>query len=84
VAEWTDTQSPPLKHELEYWTIIFNGSLQLQGVGQGILVTSPNGESFKYILQMHFLESNNVFEYEALLHGLWITTTLGIRQLKLL
>jgi hypothetical protein len=29
VAEWTETQTPPKKRELEYWTINFEGSLQL-------------------------------------------------------
>jgi ribonuclease HI len=33
---------------------------------------------------MHFSASNNVAEYEALLHGLRITTALGIRRLKVL
>jgi ribonuclease HI len=31
---------------------------------------------------MHFPASNNVAEYEVLLHGLRITTALGIRRLK--
>jgi ribonuclease HI len=84
VAEWTETQTPPKERELEYWTINFDGSLQLQGVGARILVTSPKGESFKYVLQMHFSASNNTAEYEALLHGLRITTTLGIHRLKVL
>jgi hypothetical protein len=84
VAEWTETQTPPKERELEYWTINFDGSLQLQGVGAGILVPSPKGESFKYVLQMHFPASNNAAEYEALLHGLRITTTLGICRLKVL
>jgi hypothetical protein len=79
MAEWTETQTPPKKRELEYWTINFDGSLQLQGAGARILVTSPKGESFKYIMQMHFLASNNAVEYEALLHGPRITTALGIR-----
>jgi ribonuclease HI len=52
--------------------------------GAGILVMSPKGESFKYVLQMHFPASNNAAEYEALLHGLRITTALGIRRLKVL
>jgi hypothetical protein len=78
MAEWTETQTPPKKRELEYWTINFDGSLQLQGAGARILVTSPKGESFKYIMQMHFLASNNAVEYEALLHGPRITTALGI------
>jgi ribonuclease HI len=33
---------------------------------------------------MHFPASNNVAEYEALLHGLRITTALGIHRLKVL
>jgi ribonuclease HI len=73
-----EIQTPPKERELEYWTINFVGSLQLQGAGVGILVTSPKGESFKYALQMHFPTSNNVAEYEALLHCLRIATALGI------
>ena len=84
VAEWTETQTPTKDREMEYWTINFDGSLQLQGAGAGILVTSSKGESFKYILQMHFSASNNAVEYEALLHGLRIAIALGIRRLRVL
>jgi ribonuclease HI len=69
VAEWIETQKPPRERELEYWTINFDGSLQLQGAGAGILVTSPKEESFKY---------------EALLHGLRIAMALSIYRLKVL
>jgi hypothetical protein len=31
MAEWTETQTSPKERELEYWTINFDGSLQLQG-----------------------------------------------------
>jgi ribonuclease HI len=54
------------------------GSLQLQGVGAGILVTSHKGESFMYVLQMYFPASNNAIEYEALLHGLMMAMALDI------
>jgi hypothetical protein len=84
VAEWTEMQTPPKERELEYWTINFNSSLQLQGAGAGILVTSPKGERFKYVLQIHFLASNNVAKYEALLRGLRIAIALGIHRLKVL
>jgi hypothetical protein len=84
IAEWRETQAPPKERKLEYWTINFDGSLQLQGVGAGILVTSPKGESFKYVLQMHFPASNNASEYETLLHGLRIAMALGIHRLKVL
>jgi hypothetical protein len=33
VAEWTEMQTLPKERELEYWTINFDGSLQLQGAG---------------------------------------------------
>jgi ribonuclease HI len=33
---------------------------------------------------MHFPASNNAAEYETLLHGLRITTTLDVRRLKVL
>jgi hypothetical protein len=29
MVEWTETQTPPKERELEYWTINFDGSLQL-------------------------------------------------------
>jgi ribonuclease HI len=82
VAEWKEMQTTPMERELNYWTINFDGSLQLQGAGAGILVTSPKGESFKYVMQMHFPASNNAAEYETLLHGLRIAAALGIRRRK--
>jgi ribonuclease HI len=84
VAEWTEMQTPPKERELEYWTINFDGSLHLQGAGEGALVTPPKGESFKYVMQMHFSASNNAAEFEAMLHGLRITTALSIHRLKVL
>jgi ribonuclease HI len=84
MAEWSETHTPPKEIELEYWTINFDGSLQLQGIGAGILVIFPKGESFKYVLQMHFLISNDATKYEALLHGLRIATAHNIHRLKVL
>ena len=81
VAEWTESQTPPSLIDLEHWTLYFDGSLMLQGAGAGIVLISPRGERFKYVLQLHFPASNNVAEYEALLHGLRIATSLGIRRL---
>ena len=48
------------------------------------MVVSPKDESFKYILQLYFPASNNVAEYEALLHGLRVATALGIKRAKIL
>jgi ribonuclease HI len=35
----------------------------------------------KYVLQIHYKASNNGAEYEALIHGLCITVSLGIKRL---
>ena len=42
------------------------------GLGAGIVLTSPKGDKLRYVLQIHFATSNNVIEYEALIHGLWL------------
>jgi ribonuclease HI len=48
----------------------FDGTLNLEGVGAGMLLISPQEEQLKYILQIHYKASNNGAEYEALIHGL--------------
>jgi hypothetical protein len=37
MVEWTETHSPPKEREMEYWTINFDGSLQLQGALSNLL-----------------------------------------------
>jgi ribonuclease HI len=59
----------------------FDGSLKLQGTGAGILFTAPGGEHLKYALQLLFPASNNAAEYEALIHGLNIAISLGVKRL---
>ena len=59
----------------------FIESLKLEGAGAGVVLTSPKGEKLKYVLQILFLVSNNAAEYEAMLHGLRIAISLGIKRL---
>jgi ribonuclease HI len=59
----------------------FDGALNLKGAGAGVLLISPQGEQLKYVLQIHYKASNNSAEYEALIHGLHIVVSLGIKQL---
>jgi ribonuclease HI len=61
----------------------FDGSLKLQGLGAGILFIAPGGEQLKYALQLSFPVSSNATEYEALIHGLDIAISLGIKRLML-
>jgi ribonuclease HI len=57
----------------------FNGSLKLEGGGAGVLFISPKGEQLKYVFQILFEVSNNEAECEALLHGLCLAVSLGIK-----
>jgi ribonuclease HI len=81
VSEWTEQQVPDNPETAEVWRMYFDGSLKLQGAGAGILFTAPGGEHLRYALQLLFPASNNAAEYEALIHGLNIDISLGIKRL---
>jgi ribonuclease HI len=57
----------------------FDGSLNLEGAGATVLLISPTGEQLKYVLQIFWNVSNNEAVYEALLHGLRLAASLGIK-----
>jgi ribonuclease HI len=81
LAEWTDTQLPTAPIQAELWTMYFDGSLMKTGAGAGLLFISPLGEHVRYVIRLHFLASNNVAEYKALVNGLRIAIELGVRRL---
>jgi ribonuclease HI len=70
--------NPTLVDKPEHWTMYFDGSLKLDDGGTGVLFISPWGEQLKYVL---WEVSNNEAEYEALLHGLRLAISLGIKRL---
>jgi ribonuclease HI len=59
----------------------FDGSLKLGRAGAGVLFISSEGKQLKYVLQILWQVTNNEAEYEALIHGLRIATSLGIKRL---
>jgi ribonuclease HI len=81
ISEWTEQQVPDNPETAEVWRMYFDGSLKLQGEGVGILFIAPGGEQLKYALQLLFPASNNAAECEALIHGLNIAISLGIKRL---
>ena len=68
----------PAVVDQEYWTMYFDGSLMKKGTGMGLIFVSPLGVRMRYMVRTHFLSSNNVAKYEALVNGLHITIELGI------
>jgi ribonuclease HI len=69
---------PPPKERPKHWIMYFDGALNLEGTGAGVLFISPDGEQLKYILQIRYKASNNDTEYDALIHGLRIAVSLDI------
>jgi ribonuclease HI len=63
----------------KHWVMYFDGSFKLRGGGTGVLFISPTGEQLKYVFQILFKVSNNEAEYKALLHGLCLTVSPGIK-----
>jgi ribonuclease HI len=81
MAEWRENQLPTPTVRPEHWVMYFDDSLKLEGAGAGVLLISPMGEELKYVLQIFWKVSNNEVEYEALLHGLRLAASLGIKRL---
>jgi ribonuclease HI len=81
MAEWRENQLPTSVERPERWVMYFDGSLKLEGESAGVLLISPTGEQLKYVLQIFWKVSKNEAEYEALLHGLRLAISLGIKRL---
>ncbi|GJT62589.1 reverse transcriptase domain-containing protein [Tanacetum coccineum] len=57
-----------------------NGSSCIDGLGAGLILTSPEGIEFTYALRFEFDATNNEAEYEALIAGLGITEQMEIKK----
>ncbi|XP_066308228.1 uncharacterized protein [Miscanthus floridulus] len=81
VAEWTEIQEPIPVACPEHKVMYFDGALNINGAGDGILFITPTEDKLHYVLRIHFLASNNAVEYEACLHRLRIAIELSIKHL---
>ena len=59
INDWTELQMPEDKLDNTYWIIHFDGSRQLEGSGAGVVLTSPRGGKFCYVLCLMFPCTNN-------------------------
>ena len=82
IAEWTEAELPKEYSAYSNWTMHFDGSKMLAGLGAGVVLTSPTGHTVQYVLQIMYTDSNNAAEYEALLHGLRMAISMGIQRLE--
>jgi ribonuclease HI len=81
MAEWRENQLPTPSERPEHWVMYFDDSHKLEGTGAEVLLISLMCEQLKYVLQIFWKVSNNEAEYEALLHGLRLAASLGIKRL---
>uniref|UniRef100_A0A2N9FUY0 Uncharacterized protein n=1 Tax=Fagus sylvatica TaxID=28930 RepID=A0A2N9FUY0_FAGSY len=84
IAEFTH----PLKEdeksgEGEAWTVNIDGSSTKEMSGAGVILVSPEKDKFEYALQLCFRATNNEAEYEALLVGLKLSKSMGIKALTI-
>ena len=82
VADWTEAMEDTPLPESEFWIMHFDGSKTKIGLGAGVVLTSPKNDQLRYVLQIHFAASNNVAEYETLIHGLGVAKEIGIRRIE--
>ncbi|KAL0445890.1 UNVERIFIED_CONTAM: hypothetical protein Slati_1716900 [Sesamum latifolium] len=64
----------------EKWLLYVDGSSTIQCSGEGIVITSPQGENLEFAVKFGFKASNNEAEYEALLAGMKIAHEAGARH----
>ena len=48
--------------------------------GVGIILQSPKGDHLEYAIRLQFQTTNNEAEYEALLKGLELAKSLGVKS----
>jgi hypothetical protein len=53
-AEWLELQSTGPPDLSSVWTMYFDGSKRVQGIGAGVVLISPHGDKLKYVLRMSF------------------------------
>ena len=64
--------------------MFYDGAKCKNGAGARVILISPEGDAIRYAIQIDFNDptpTNNIAEYVGLLTGLWIATSLGVKQL---
>jgi ribonuclease HI len=64
-----------------HWTLFFDGSARSKKAGAGVVLIDPHGEQLEYMVHLDFGATNNMAEYEALIFGLTVALSLGVREL---
>ncbi|XP_058202585.1 uncharacterized protein LOC131317019 [Rhododendron vialii] len=78
LAEYTYSEPKELpKEEPKPWVLQVDRSSTREASGAGLILTSPKGQRLSYALRFEFKTTNNEAEYEALVVGLELVSTVG-------
>jgi ribonuclease HI len=64
------------------WKLFFNGSACREGQGVGIVLISPRGAIFKQSVRLKYFCTNNRAEYEAIMLGLQVLSSMGVKHVE--
>jgi ribonuclease HI len=64
------------------WKFFFDGSTCREGQGVGVVLVSPRGAVFEQSVHLEYFCTNNQTKYEAILLGLQILSSMGIKHVE--
>jgi hypothetical protein len=79
IAEWTNLGLQGIDELPDHWVMYFDRSYTLKGAEAGVVLIPPKGDILKYGIQLDFLATINIAEYEGFVTGLRLAKELGIR-----
>ena len=62
------------------WHLYFDGSACKDGQGIGVVIVSPSSFAFESSCRLEYFCTNNQAEYEALLFGLELLQSMGVKH----
>jgi hypothetical protein len=64
------------------WKLLFDGSACREGQGVGVVLISPRGAIFEQSVHLEYFCTNNQVEYEIILLGLQILSSMGVKHVE--
>ena len=82
VAKFSPKREMVCQVEHRPWKVHVDGASSAKGVGDGIVIITPEGILLEYSFRLGFNASNNEAEYKALLAGLRAVSRLKARDIE--
>ncbi|XP_034711358.1 uncharacterized protein LOC117933893 [Vitis riparia] len=84
IAELPEVRAPDEESTPgDWWSLYVDGASRSSGSGVGLLLKAPTGERLEQSIRLDFPASNNEAEYEVILSGLNLATTLNASKVKI-